>query len=172
MLRGGWLAIVRSRSGDVESEMVEVIAIVPPCPGCAKVIGSCSTQPVLGETGPPAHTTAEDSPRQLISRLSSSSLALIGLGWLTTSPNEPCGPCSIIRTTAREKLGSRSCGMASSNPGARLEDSSTQVQSSRNRALPPLISSLSWSREHGAPEARRTGAFYPDGEALRFAPAI
>jgi len=87
--------------------MLDVIAIVP-CPGCATGIGSCRTQPVLGETGPPAHTTAESSPRQLISRLSSSSLALIGLGWFTTRPNEPCGLCSIISTTAREKFGSES----------------------------------------------------------------
>jgi hypothetical protein len=66
-----------------------VLAIVPPAPGCATPTGSCSTQPVLGDTGPPAHTTAESSPHQLISRLSSSSLALIGEGWLITRPNEP-----------------------------------------------------------------------------------
>src|SRR5262245_66455340 len=107
MFGGGWLAIVRSRSGDIESEMLDVIAIVP-CPGCATGIGSCRTQPVLGETGPPAHTTAEASPRQLISRLSSSSLALIGDGWLMTRPNEPASLCSIIRTTEREKFGSAS----------------------------------------------------------------
>ena len=83
------------------------------------------TRAVLGLTGPPAHTTAESSPCQLISRLSSSSVALIGLGWLITRPNEPLSPCSIISTTAREKLGSASCGIASRRPGARLADSTT-----------------------------------------------
>jgi len=66
--------------------MVDVMAIVP---ACASPTGSCSTQPVLGETGPPAHTTAESSPRQRISSDSSSSAALIGDGWLMTRPNEP-----------------------------------------------------------------------------------
>jgi hypothetical protein len=79
-LRGGWFAIVRRRSGEVDSEIVDVISIVPPVFAAATITGSCSTQPVDGETGPPAHTTAEASPRQCISRLSSSSVALIGDG--------------------------------------------------------------------------------------------
>ena len=51
MLRGGWFAIARSRSGDVDSEIALVISIVP-CPGDAMPTGSCRTQPVLGLTGP------------------------------------------------------------------------------------------------------------------------
>ena len=135
-LRGGALAIARSLSGDVDSEIVDVISIVP-CPGSALPTGSWSTQPVLGLTGPPAHTTAESSPCQFISRLSSSSVALIGLGWLITRPNEPCSPCSIINTTAREKFGSASCGIASNKPGARLADSTYSQCSAKAVAMPP-----------------------------------
>ena len=70
------------------------------------------------------------------------SLALIGLGWLTTSPNDPCMPCSIINTTAREKFGSESCGIASSSPGARFDDS-TDDECSAKPARALLISSRS-----------------------------
>ena len=58
--------------GSLSAEARPVVIAIP--------TGSCSTQPVLGLTGPPAHTTAASSPCQAISRLSSNSLALIGLG--------------------------------------------------------------------------------------------
>src|SRR6185312_12075986 len=86
--------------------------------------------------------------RQLISRLSSSSVALIGLGWLITRPNDPLSPCSIISTTAREKFGSASCGIARSKPGARDEDSTSSESCAIPSALPLKITgSVSISRE-------------------------
>src|SRR5215208_5104350 len=59
-----------------------------------------------------------------------------------TRPNEPCSPCSIISTTAREKLGSASWGIASNRPGARLSDS-TSNQSPAKSGGAPLNSAVS-----------------------------
>jgi hypothetical protein len=79
-----------------------------PGPSAIAATGSCKIHPVLGLTGPPDHTTVSAVPPHSISRLSSSSTAVIGLGWLITSPNDPWSLCSIISTTDRAKLGSAS----------------------------------------------------------------
>src|SRR5258707_406397 len=62
-----------------------------------------------------------------------------------TRPNEPCSLCSIIRTTAREKLGSASCGIANKRPGAKLADSTGLVLRESGR----LASEITTERDRG-----------------------